>query len=593
MKQFFKFMFASMFGVMIAGLLLFFIFIGIISSIVSASKDDEVATIEENSILYLKLDAPINDRGSDNPFKNFNFIEFQSEKDLGLNDILANIAKAKTDDNIKGIYLDISVIPAGIASVEEIRNALLDFKQSKKFIIAYSEMYTQQSYYLATVADKLYLNPEGLMVHTGLSAELWFFKKTLEKLGIEPLIFKHGKFKSAIEPLTEEKMSAANREQMSTLLGSIWNHLLEGESAARNISIEDLNKYADSLLIKNPQAAMQYKMVDTLRYKDQIIDELKQLTDVSKTDDLKVVTITKYKNVPKKRDGKQKGLEKDKVAVIYAQGSIVSGDGGDDAIGSERISKAIRKARQDDKIKAIVLRVNSGGGSALASDVIWREIILAKKVKPVVASFGDVAASGGYYIACAADTIVCMPTTITGSIGVFGVMLNMDKMLADKFGISTDRVGTNKYADIGSVTRTMSAQERAVVQGEVEKTYTTFITHVAEGRRMTTAQVDSIGQGRVWSGIDAKRIGLVDIMGGLDTAITIAAKMAKLENYRVVALPEEKNPMEKIMQSLGEETRMYFIENELGKNYEFYKRAKNVFQYEGIQTRMPFEFDIY
>jgi protease-4 len=581
-------MFASMLGLLLTFVLIAVLLIGIITSIAKSGEKEVV--VSDNSILHINFKQQIRDRGSKNPFENFNIGSLTGERTMGLDDILKNIRKAKNDAHIKGIYLDLTSVPAGIATLEEIRSALIDFKNSGKFIISYSEMYTQATYYLATVADKIYLNPQGLLEFKGLSAEVMFFKGALEKLDIEPQIIRHGQFKSAIEPLILDKMSEANRKQTMTYMGSIWNHILKGISERRKLSIDELNRLANEMSIQNASDAVKYKLADQLVYEDEVIADLKKRTGRSLKDKLDMVTLSKYTDVS---DNEPKSLSMDKIAIVYATGSIESGKGDDNTIGSERIAKAIRDAREDEKVKAIVLRVNSPGGSALASEVIWREVALARKQKPVVASMGDVAASGGYYISCAANKIVASPNTITGSIGVFGVLFNGQKLLNEKLGITIDTVKTNTHADIGSVYRPLTAAERAVVQKGVEDIYTTFITRVAEGRKKTVAEVDSIGQGRVWSGEDALKIGLVDEIGGLNKAIAIAAKLAKLDKYRISSLPEQKEAFEELMSNWSDDAEAKILEKKLGASYKYYDRLNGLLKMQGIQARMPYAIDIY
>jgi len=588
MKSFFKFLLASILGVMIALFLFFLITIGIIGAAISSQ--DQPVKIEKNSILHIKLDQTITDRSNKNPMENFDFASFKPTTPLGLNDILLNIKKAKDDENISGIYLDLTVIPAGIATIEEIRNALLDFKTSGKFIISYADSYTQATYYIASVSNKVYLNPEGVVLFVGLRAELMFFKEALEKLGVEPQIIRHGKFKSAVEPFMYTKMSDENREQTMTFMGAIWNSMLKGISETRNISIDDLNKIANELSLKNAESAVELKFVDGLKYKDEILNELKDSTDKKDIDKLKFVSLAKYTKVPKKD---KKTIEKNKIAVIYASGNVIMGEGQEGTIGSDRISEAIRKARKDSTVKAIVFRVNSGGGSALSSEIIWREVKLAQEVKPVIASLGDVAASGGYYIVCPAQTIVASPNTITGSIGVFGLLLNGKELLNEKLGVHIDVAKTNEYADMGSFFRPLTAQEREIIQFEVEGIYQTFISHVADGRKMTKEQVDAIGQGRVWSGTNAKEIGLIDEFGGLDKAIEIAAKAANLEKYRIVEFPRLKDPFEQIMEDLQGNIRTSILKNELGEQYSYYENLQDIKSMQGIQARIPFYIEIY
>jgi len=588
MKGFFKYLLASILGVIIAMFLFFFIVMGIIGAAVS--KQDQTVKIEKNTILHVTLDQIITDRSNKNPMESFDFSTFKPTTQLGLNDILENIKKAKTDENIAGVYLDLDIIPAGIATIEEIRNALLDFKTSGKFIISYADSYTQATYYIASVSDKVYLNPEGMLLFVGLRAEMLFFKEALEKLGIEMQIIRHGKFKSAMEPFMYTKMSEENREQTMTYMGAIWNKMLTGISESRNISVDDLNKIANNLSLKNAEAAVEYKFVDGLKYKDEILNELMSLTEAKKIEKIKSIDLGKYTKVPKKD---RKALEKDKIAVVYASGNVIMGEGAEGTIGSDRISKAIREARRDSSVKAIVFRVNSGGGSALASEVIWREVKLAQEVKPVIASLGDVAASGGYYIVCPAQTIVASPNTITGSIGVFGALPNGKELMNKKLGIHIDVAKTNEYADMGSFFRPLTAQERDMIQFEIEEIYQTFITHVAEGRKMTKEKVDEIGQGRVWSGANAIEIGLIDEFGGLDKAIEIAAKAANLEKYRVIDLPKLKDPFQQILEDFTGNARISILKNQLGDEYKYYETLQNIKSMQGIQARIPFEIEIY
>jgi len=553
------------------------------------AKQEGTTIVADNSILELTFDHPVKERTSKNPFEGMRFPSLKSDQDLGLNDILKNIEKAKTDSHIKGIFLNLSFLRMGISTAEEIRNALLDFKKSNKFIYAYSEFYTQGSYYLASVADKVYLNPQGNLDFKGLSTELAFFKGALEKLEVEPEIIRHGKFKSAVEPFMSDKMSPENKAQITELQQSIWEQFVDDISQSRNISSEDLMSIANNMSSKNPEDALQLKMVDKLAYYDEVESDLKKITGRSDREKLKLLSVKKYDNV----SSATKSLSYKKIAIIYAVGDIGGGEGDDESIGSDRISEAIRKARLDSSIKAIVFRVNSPGGSALASDVIWREVLLAKKAKPFVVSMGDVAASGGYYISCAADTIVAQPNTIKGSIGVFGLLFNTQKMFNNKLGITFDTVKTGKYSGIGSITRPMTAAEKAIIQQQVERIYDTFLSHVSEGRNMSKEAVDSIGQGRVWSGSDAKKLGLVDVLGGVNTAVKIAARMAKLEHYRTVALPEQKEFFQKLLEDLSTETKVNFAKEQLGESYKYYQRIQSMLKMEGIQARLPYEIEVY
>lgn len=591
MKSFFKIFFASMLAIIITGLITGLIFFGIIAGLVSSAGDKPVV-VKDNSILKITLDNEIVDRANDNPLQNFDFMSMTSSQKLGLYDILKDIKKAKTDDKIKGIYLELTNITAGAATVEEIRSALLSFKESGKFIISYSDYYSQKAYYLASAADKVYINPQGAIEFKGLSAELMFFKGALEKLGVEPQIIRHGKFKSAIEPFILDKMSPANREQTITYMKSIWDNIVAGISESRQITVAELNNLADSMKIENATSALNYKMVDGLKYKDEIIAELHTLSSVPEKDKLKFIGLANYTKAPEKKEGDNNGLAKEKIAIIYASGEINMGEGEDQKIGSDGLSKVIRKARLDSTIKAVVFRVNSPGGSALASEVIWREIVLTKQVKPVIVSMGDVAASGGYYISCPADVILADRNTITGSIGVFGVLWNGQKLLNEKLGVTVDRVTTNTHSDIGSVFRPMEDSERAIIQKSVEDIYDVFITHVGEGRGIEKAQVDSIGQGRVWSGVNAKEIKLIDEFGGIERAIEIAKEKANLENYRIVELPRQKDPLQQILKQLKGESEESTIKQYLGFSYKYYKNLNELINIDGVQARLPYFISI-
>lgn len=588
MKDFLKFTLASIVGIMLSGLILFFIFMGIISAMISAS--DQPATIPEKTMLMLKFDYDIVDRAENNPFDGLAIGIFEGNKAVGLNDILDCIRKAKTDDNIQGIYLNPTEIYAGLASVEEIRAALKDFKTSGKFVYAYGENITQKAYYLISVADSVVMNPQGMVDFRGLGGERSFYKKGLEKLGVEMQIVRHGKFKAAVEPFLLEKMSDENRLQTETYLNSIWNELLADVSESRKLSIEQLNTIADSVAsFRRADFALEKKLVDRLKYKDQVIDDLKKLTSTDEKDDLNVVEIQKYTKVPEQRE--HKGLARNKIAVVYASGSIdadVSGDG----IQSEELSRSIREARRDSSIKAIVLRINSPGGSAYGSEVIWREVKLAAQVKPVIASMGDVAASGGYYIAAAADTILADRTTITGSIGIFGMVPNIQGLMRDKLGITQDVVTTNDHSDMISLTRPMTAFERDLMQSTIEEGYKTFIARVAEGRNMEVAAVDVVGEGRVWAAPNAKEIKLIDAYGGLTDAINLAKEMAKLDNYRIVNLPKQKDPFQELMKGFSESAKASLIKNELGENHKYYQQLRNLMHQKGIMMRMEYDIDI-
>lgn len=603
MKQFFKFMFASMLGTILSGVVLLFLFGMMIAGMVSMAENSfgnssQKVHVANNSVLRVTFDSPIKERGNPNDVK-FNFNDFSSNVGIGLDEIVASFEKAKNDDRIKGIYLDLSGIPTGMASVEEIRNALVDFKTSGKWVVTYGEILTQGAYYLASVSDEIYMYPSGMLDWRGLSAQTFFLKDMLNKLEVDMQIIRgsNNKFKSAVEPFMLDHMSDANKEQTLKYVGGIWDHLLAGISKERGVSVEMLNRYADSLKIQTTADAVALKMIDGAKYADEIQDLFREKLGLSDNDDISFVTLKKYRKVSgKSSKGKVDfDFNKPKVAVIYAVGGIQSGEGSDEVIGSERISKAIRKARLDTSIKAIVLRVNSPGGSALASDVIWRETILAKEAKPFVVSMGDVAASGGYYIACAADRIFAHENTVTGSIGVFGMLPNAQKMLNNKLGVKFDGINTNAHSDLGSIARPLDNFEFNIIQRGVDNIYDDFITKVAEGRSMTKEEVDAIGQGRVWCGTDAINIGLVDEFGDLQNAIDYAAILAEVTDFRTIKLPKQKDPFEELIHELGGMSAQTIMEAMVGEDLPFVKELtfiKDLKKSDRIQARLPFAVEI-
>ncbi len=586
MKSFLKYTLATIVGIFLSTLLFFFLLI----LIISASSSEKPVEVKDNSILYLKLNDKIVDRTVDNPF-DFLPTGLPMVREMGLNDILDCIKKAKRDDHISGIYLEMISLAAGYGSTEEIRNALLDFKESGKFIMAFSDTYTQKAYYLASVADSLYLNPSGDLLLLGLRTEIMFYKGALDKLGIEVQVIRRGDYKSFGEPFTNDHMSPENRTQTMQWIGSLWDHILEGISEQRGIDVETLNNYADQFTICSSDLALEHNMVDGLKFKDEIIDELKKLTGTSPKKDMNSITIKKYKKVHVKKE--YKGYTKDKVAVIYAHGDVLMGNTGEGTISSERISRAIRKARRDSTVKAIVLRVNSGGGGALASEVIYREALLASQSKPLVASIGDVAASGGYLILAPADTVLASPNSITGSIGVFAMLPNVQPFFNNKLGINIDVAKTNKHADLGTPFRPMSADEKDIIYHMVDRTYDSFITDVSSGREMPKEEVNAIGGGRVWSGADALENGLIDMYGGLNDAIKVAGEMADLEKYRVISLPVLENPLDVFIRELTDNTRARMLQNELGEFYKYFKSVHELENLFGVQARIPFMFEIY
>lgn len=575
-----------MLGFIVGSVVLFFLFILIISVSVSSmgNREDKVS---KNSVLHIQLDQPIAERTSNNPLESFNFSNFESTDQPGLNDILRSIRKAAKDDKINGIYLDLTSLSAGIASSEEIRNALLAFRKSGKFIYSFADNYTQGTYYLASAADKIYLNPQGQVALQGMAAQLMFFKGTMEKLEIEPQVIRHGKYKSAIEPFILDKMSDENRKQTAGFMDPIWANISWQICVSRKIDTAAFQQMINDFSVRTAGDALKARLVDKVAYYDEFIADLNKKSGQLSDEKTRFVSLSAYKDVPEKR-AEGSALIKDKIAVVYAVGSINDGEGSDTEIGSDRLSAAIREARKDKKIKAIVLRVNSPGGDALASEEIWREVELAKKSKPVIVSMGDLAASGGYYISCAADKIVTQPNTLTGSIGVFGLMFNAGNMLKNKLGITTDVYKTNTYADMGNSTRALTASEYAILQGEVDRVYDVFTTRVAAGRKLSKSQVDSLGQGRVWSGVDAVKIGLADTLGGVETALQIAAAKAGLKDYRVVSLPEQKDPFKMILSDLSSTARMYVMKEETGTGWVYLKTLQEMLKREGIQAWTPY-----
>lgn len=591
MKQFFKFMFASFLGTLLTLFVIGLIFMGMIAGIVSLAENKEVK-VESNSVLYINWKAPIKDRGSDNPFEGFDFNTMESKKPVGLNTILKNLEKAADDPNIDGIFLDMETVPAGMATLEEIRNKLLEFKESGKFIISYANGYDQKAYYLASLADEIYLNPEGMILFKGLHAQLMFFKGLLSKLEIDMQIIRgpDNKFKSAVEPLLLDKMSEANREQIEKLLNSAWGQMLIAFNESRDISIEELNNIADQLELTSADKALEYNFVDGLMYRDELIDLLKEKTGREEDEKVRTVAFGKYTNTKCRKERK---ITKDKIAIIYAEGSIVQGKGGQDEIGSASLAKTIRKVRQNEDVKAIVFRVNSPGGDALASEVIRREVELAGADIPFVVSMGNLAASGGYWISTNADYIFAQPTTITGSIGVFGIIPNFKKLFNNKLGITFDEAMTNENADFIDVMKPMSDFQKEKLNGEIEEIYNDFTNLVATTRNLDVNYVNEIGRGRVWLGVDALDLGLVDQLGGLEDAVAYAAEQAGLgDEYRLSEYPKQKDFFEQLIGEIMGNAKARAIESELGAFTIYYNQYQNIRSMEGIQARLPFVYTI-
>jgi protease-4 len=565
----------------IAGLFVFLILIIIFFTAIIAGLGKKTATeVKSKSVLVLDFKGPINERAADNIFENLR----GEETKLGLKDILENIAKAKEDDNIKGILLDLGTVNAGMATMEEIRNALKEFKASGKFIYAKADFYYNGNYYLAITADKIFLTPSGEMLFNGTAASPVFFKGLLDKLGIEMQVIRHGKFKGAVEPFIKDKLSDENRLQIRKYKQAVYDLFIQNIAADRGVDASEVSAIADQMKVRSPEDAKNLKLVDALAYKDEVDAEIRSKLQIGEKEKINYITYSKYKNAPAK---KSSGDHSNKIAVVYAEGEIIEGEGNNERIGGKGMAETIRKAADDDKIKAIVFRINSPGGSALASDVIWREVKLAAGKKPVVVSMGDVAASGGYYIAAPASYIIAEHNTITGSIGVFGVFPNMQKLMNEKLGLTVDTVKFGKFSDLGNVMRPFTTEEKEIFQGFIERVYDNFITRVAEGRHKNKADIDSIAQGRVWAAPDALQLGLIDKIGSLNDAIKIAAEKANISSYKITELPALKDPIEELMKNLSGESQMQqTLKKELGDDYETYSRLKAIREKQGIRMEL-------
>jgi protease IV len=568
-------------------IMLFFFGIALIALV--AGGDSEVVAVESNSVIELNLEDIENDYAGKYKDPLVNFLE-ESQK-VGLEDIIYAIEQAKTDDDIKGISILNSNSALGMAQQKALRDAIENFKKSGKFVMAYANSYSQKEYYLSSVANSIYLNPVGDMDFKGLSAELMFFKDLQEKTGVKMEVIRHGKYKSAVEPFLENKMSDANREQISALLNSIWASVTADISKSRNISVMKLNEIADGLLARTPEMAKAQKLVDHVAYEDVYHSTIKKMLNVAIDEDYNKVDLLEY---TRKIISTSIVTEtNDKIAVIYAQGEIRGGEGDVTVIGEGAMRRSLFEARKDKKVKAIVVRIDSPGGDALTSDLIWREIELTKKVKPVVVSMGNYAASGGYYIACNANKIFAENNTITGSIGVFGILPNFTQ-LATKIGLHSEQVKTHENSAEYSPCLPLDEKYRAVTQESVEQIYKTFVSHVAQGRKMTFTQVDAIGQGRVWSGAEALKIGLVDKIGGLEDAIHEAATLAKTTTYSTQNYPEFEKSFDEILKSLSfAKSKESLIKEEIGtENYLILNKIKKVQTQKGIQASLPFEIVI-
>jgi len=570
----------GLFAFSIVALVIVFALLGM----VAASSEEEV-TLEENSILHLDLNGrTLVERTSEEDLAFGSFLDpLGGDNSAGLVNLKKAIAEAKTNENVKGIYLNAGLFGAGQAGLLELREALQDFKESGKFIIAYDEAYSEGGYFLASVADEIYLNPLGGIDFNGFSSEGIFLKGFFEKVGIKPEVFRVGEFKSAVEPFILDKMSPENRLQTQYFLDDINRHAIDLIAESRKIAKDSLIRINNQMLVRKPKDAVTYKLATALKYEDEVHSILKEKLGLKEEDQISTINATDLGGLAKSKNI----TSGNRIAVILAEGEIVDGNV-EGAISSEKFAKEIRKARKDENIKAIVLRVNSPGGSILASDVIWREMAEAKKAKPLIVSMGEVAASGGYYISAPADTIVAQPNTITGSIGIFGILFNVQELVNDKLGVTTDVVSTGELSDFGNMARPLTEVERTIIQSSVEDGYETFISRVAEGRGMHPDSVRKVASGRVWTGTQAKARGLVDVLGGLDTAIGIAAAKIKAgEDYRVVYFPEKKPWFEELMLNFSDQVQVRILQSQLGEQYPLYQKIQKLKNYQGVQVRMP------
>ncbi len=589
--KFFKMVLAVVVGMFGVGVLFFVVMIALVAAAIGSSEgmnSQKTVSVSENTVLRMDLSHTIKEQNKNEDF-NFTSGKFKITENLGLQNIVRTIEKAKTDDKIKGIYLPLSSMPNGFATTDVIRRSLIDFKESGKFIVAYGEYASQKAYYLASVADKIYINPEGIVEIRGIGTQLTFFKKMLDKLEAEVQVFKVGTFKSAIEPFIREDVSEPNRKQLEYLLGGIKEAFINNISKSRGITTAHLENSINELKITSAEKAVELGLIDAAYYADEVIADLAERLSIEETAEIEFIDMNKYGSAIKT----ETPLTKNMVAVVYAEGDIVS-DKAEDKLSSEEFAEIIRKLRLNEDVKAIVLRVNSPGGSALASEVIWRELELAKKDKKLIVSMGNLAASGGYYISCGADYIFAEENTITGSIGVFGLVPNFETFLKNKIGVTFDEVNLNTHASMNGVTNKFDALEHQVIQNGVERVYNTFTKRVAEGRNMHQDSVKVYAEGRVWTGEQALKIGLVDKIGDLDDAIAYAVELSEVDDYRLKEFPKKKELMEQLMGDFGfEAIKMKLLKAELGSEYKYYQQVKNIkANFNTIQMRMPFDIEV-
>ena len=567
--------------------LFIFSFLGILILVgIASSSAEETVSVKENSVLFLPLGGIVSERTPEDPFEGL--FPNQGPTYIGLLDILDVIKNAKADENIKGIYMEHGYISGGFASLKEIRDALVDFKTSGKFIYSYGEYVSEGDFYLGSVADELYLNPQGSLEFNGFSANISFFKGTLEKLEIEPEIFRVGEFKSAIEPFIRKDMSEENKLQINSFLNSAHETFLNDIASTKNIPIEKLREISSEMKVRKVADAVDYGLASKVAYEDEMKSLLKVKLGIEEDADITFISWKRYiKSI------KPEEISKNRIAVIVAEGEILMGEGDEGQVGAEKFAREIRSARESSRVKAIVLRINSPGGSLTGSDIIWREIMLTKEKKPIIASMGDYAASGGYYLSMPCDTIVAQPNTITGSIGIFGMLFNMEKFLENKLGITFDVVKTGEYSDIMTVTRSLSDFERQIIQDGVNDGYETFTSKAAEARGMSLEKLKEVAGGRVWTGVQAHELGLVDLLGSFDDAVKIAAAKADLgDDYLISFYPRQKSVFDQLFSEAGKEMEARSLKSNYGMLAPYVKQVKNLQHLEGIQARMPFSMEI-
>lgn len=579
---FIKSFFASCLGSIVAIILVLVLGGFFLSYLMNA---ENAVIVENNSVLYLELNAPITEQAIEDPLSELIPGE---EQPIGLIQLKEALASAKNDDKIKGIYLHVDQLLAGITSVTEVRQSLQDFKESGKWIVAYADSYSEGAYYLASVADRVFLNPEGQVELNGLAFEVMFFKKMFDKLEIRPEVFRVGDFKSAVEPFIRENLSDENKLQLNSMVNSMYDEMLSGISASRKIPKSKLMELSQKMTVRNAKDAVTYGLVDSLYYDDQLRADLKNRLSLSGDDDIEFVRYAAYR-----KSITPAASSANEIAVIIADGEIRKGKADQGVVGSATIAKAIRKARTNDRVKAIVIRVNSPGGEFQAADEMWREVMLATEVKPVIASMSDYAASGGYYLAMACDTIVAQPTTITGSIGIFSVLFDLSNFLGNKIGITTEEVKTGEVGGLVTFTRPLTDLEKSIWQKQTDEIYETFTRKASEGRGMSQDDIKKIASGRVWTGTQAKDNGLVDVLGGYNDAIRIAAAKAGVSaDYKLRYYPQPRSFLERLTGGWEEEVRTRALQSEMGEVYPFYRKWEQIRHYQGVQARFPFELEI-